>query len=82
MRTAVQLSPRIRYLPLEDEEGDIGVMFLMPDGEGDDKARVVSIVDREDFKFFFNEFRVKEDRQYLWGLFNEEKIGSSEGNGC
>ena len=82
MRKAVQISPRIRYLPLEDEEGDIGVMFLMPDGEGDDKARVVSIVDREDFKFFFNEFRVKEDRQYLWGLFNEEKIGSSEGNGC
>ncbi len=62
MRKAVQLSPRIRYLPLEDEEGDIGVMFLMSDGEGDDKARVVSIVDREDFKFFFNEFRVKEDR--------------------
>jgi hypothetical protein len=82
MRKAIQLSPRIRYLPLEDEEGEIGVMFLMPGGKDEEKARVVSIVDREDFKFFFNEFRVKEDRQYLWGLFNEEKIGSSEGNGC
>ncbi|ACT65656.1 predicted protein [Cyanophage PSS2] len=82
MQKPIALSPRIRYFPLEDEEGCVGVMYLVPGGPGHEERRVVSIQDKKDFRFYFNEMRLKEDKQYLWGLYKDADVGSSEGKGC
>ena len=80
MQKAIKLSEHIRYLTLEDEEGVIGVMWIEPHGSGSHSVpyRVVSIHDRADFKFYFNELRLKEDKQYLWRCFDAASVGSSE----
>ena len=58
----VKLSPLINYLAGEDEQGPVGVMVFM----GNDKhpRSVVTIEDQSDFRFYFNQFREKEERGY------------------
>ena len=59
----IKLSPLINYLAGEDEKGAVGVMVFM----GNDKhpRSVVTIEDQNDFRFYFNQFREKEDRGFL-----------------
>ena len=58
-----KLSPLINYLAGEDEQGPLGVMVFM----GNDKhlRSVVTIEDQNDFRFYFNQFREKEQRGFL-----------------
>ena len=69
----VKLSPLINYLAGEDSEGFVGVMVFM----GNDKhpRSVVTIEDQNDFRFYFNQFREKEQRGFL---INQQALGLSD----
>ena len=69
----VQLSPLINYLAGEDEKGPVGVMVFM----GNDKhpRSVVTIEDQNDFRFYFSQFREKEQRGFL---INQQALGLSD----
>ena len=56
----IKLSSGIRYIAMEDEEGPLGVMTLLPSENW--PVRVVSIESREDFKYWFNQFSTFENR--------------------
>ena len=70
----VKLSPLINYLAGEDEEGPVGVMVFM----GNDKhiRKVVTIEDENDFRFYFSQFREKEERGFL--INQSASIGLSD----
>jgi|TARA_B100001964_G_scaffold109764_2_gene122742 hypothetical protein len=55
----IKLSPGIRYIAMEDEEGPLGVMTLLPSENW--PVRAVSIESREDFKYWFNQFSTFEN---------------------
>ena len=55
----IKLSPSIRYIAMEDEKGPLGVMTLLPSENCPVKS--VSIESREDFKYWFNQFRMFEN---------------------
>ena len=69
----VQLSPLINYLSGEDEQGPVGVMVFA----GNDKhpRSVVTIEDQNDFRFWFSQFREKENKGFI---INQQAIGLSE----
>ena len=69
----IKLSPLINYLAGEDEKGSIGVMVFM----GNDKhpRSVVTIEDQNDFRFYFSQFREKEERGFL---INQQALGLSD----
>ena len=73
----VQLSPRINYLAMEDDEGPLGVMVFT--GTEKKPRTVVTIMDQNDFRFWYGQFREAEDRGYLinQGAQNSE-IGLSD----
>ena len=67
----VQLSEHIQYLPLEDEEGSLGVLILKASSKNVATPwgrRCVTILNQDDFKFYYTQYKSIEDNSYSWKM--------------